>query len=97
VQEVKEESEDEVKGDEQGGEREDAGPSSKKRIVEVDGSPKAVDKEDDDEDEVVPTKRDRDEEDGDRMDVDERVDQSTDRQAMAPARKGWFGWLWGRK
>lgn len=97
VQEVKEESEDEVKRDEQGGEREDAGPSSKKRIVEVDGSPKAVNKEEDYEDEVVPAKRDRDEEDGDQMDVDERVDQSTDRQAMAPARKGWFGWLWGRK
>ena len=71
--------------------------SSKKRIVEVDGTPKAVNKaEEQQEDEVELAERDRDDEDGDRMDIDERIERDTELPAPATS-KGWFGWLWGRK
>ena len=48
------------------------------------------------EDEVELAERDRDDEDGDRMDIDERIERDTELPAPATS-KGWFGWLWGRK
>jgi hypothetical protein len=63
--------------------------SKKKRIIDVDGSPQAV--------ETTPHERSRDDEDGDRMDLDERVDaEHTPVVESAGTRKGWFGWLWGK-
>ena len=63
--------------------------STKKRIIDVDGSPQAVG--------TLPHERSRDEEDGDRMDIDERVDvEHAATGQPAGTRKGWFGWLWGK-
>lgn len=97
LRDVKEDKEDEeeVEADEQD-------RASKKRIVEVDGTPKALDKgkgrevNDEDVDEVETAARDRDDEDGDMMDIDERVESEAERPVV-PARKGWLGWLFGGK
>ena len=63
--------------------------SKKKRIIDVDGSPQAVG--------TLPHERSRDDEDGDRMDIDERVDvEPAPTGQPAGTRKGWFGWLWGK-
>jgi hypothetical protein len=111
MEKVKEEEEEE--GEEFA---ESEGPSSsKKRIVDVDGSPKAVKKEDDVD--VEPpaeqqaeriaeqyAERDRDDEDGDMMDVDERVERehgqssSLDGPTTTESKKrSWLDWIWGRK
>ena len=63
--------------------------SKKKRIIDVDGSPQAV--------ETMPHERSREEEDGDHMDIDERVDMKAEPEKQpAEHRRGWFGWLWGK-